>query len=80
MNNIPWYVARKGIHIGYAYIDQEPTQFGFICEIDTEDLEELKDYAVLQRHYEEEAVEFLDWSDIVKLILIELDFRNAKMV
>lgn len=76
--NIPWNVARKVIHIGYDYIAEEPSQFDFISEIDSNDLGELYAHAILRRHYGEELIDApCDWSDLIKLIMVELEYRGT---
>lgn len=80
MNNnylIPWNVVRNVAHLGYDYVLDEPSQFDFISEIPDDELEELLTYATLQRHEDYEYEEGpSEWTDIIKLIRIELDFRT----
>jgi len=80
-DNVPWNVVRDVVHLGYDYVLGEPSQFDFISEIPDNDLEELKVYAELQRHYEEDYDDGPgDWTDIVKLICIEIDFRESMLI
>lgn len=75
--NIPWNVVRDVIHLGYDYVKGEAEQYDFISEIPIKDLRNLKIHAELQRHYNEEYNDGPgDWTDIVKLILLEITYRE----
>lgn len=76
--NMPWEIARKVIHIGYDYDeDNIPSQYGFLCEISDEDLNTLNKHAVLQRHYDNvKTDDLIDWSDLIKIVVIEQEFRS----
>lgn len=75
--NVPWGVVRNAIHLGYDYIEEEPSQFDFISQIPTVDLKQLYNHAILRRHYENELIDALyDWSDLIKFIMIELNYRE----
>jgi len=77
--NVPWNVVRDVIHLGYDYVLEEPSQFDFISQIPDEDLEELKIYTELQRHYKVDYEEGpSDWTDIMKLIALEITFREEQ--
>lgn len=79
--NVPWDVARKVIHIGYDYIAEEPSQFDFIFQITTDDLRTLYNHAILRRHYGEKLIDApCEWSDLIKLIMVELDYREATTI
>lgn len=76
---IPWSVAREGIHLGYEYIQNEPHQFDYICNLDDDDLVLLESHVLLQRHYNIDTPKGeLDWSTIYKLILIEKSYRQKQ--
>lgn len=75
--NVPWSAVRDLIHLGYDYIDSQPSQFDFMSEISDEDLSDLLDYASLLRHYDEDYKESnSDWGTIIKLICVEQDYRD----
>lgn len=75
---VPWSVVREGIHLAYEYIQGEPHQFDYICNLSDDDLLLLESHVLLQRHYEIDAPKGdLDWSTIYKLILIEQDYRKG---
>ena len=74
--NVPWTAVRNVVHLEYDYLCDEASQFDFISEIPDSELQELKEYATLQRHYDKEYEHGpCEWSDIIKLICIEQDWR-----
>ena len=76
--NVPWNVVRDVVHLGYDYVLGEPSQFDFISDIPNEELEELRKYAELERHYDHKYPDGpSDWTDIVKLIVVEQEYRSG---
>lgn len=75
---IPWSVARLGIFVPYDYVEDEPMDFTFISSIPTDELKELEIYCRLQIQYDtpKPKHELLDWGDLLRLILIEKDYRE----
>ena len=75
---VPWSVARNGVFIPYDYKDDEPYDFTFISSIDNKDLKELEIYCRLQIQYgtPKPKHELLDWSDLLKFVLVEMEFRG----
>ena len=79
--NVPWSVVRKTVHLGYDYIFDEPAQFDFICNIPLKELSDLYTYSLVQKQYLEKKkfykpINEIDWSDQVKLLVVELQFRE----
>jgi hypothetical protein len=75
--NVPWSAVRKFIHIGYDYVQEEPSQYDFISQIPSSDLKELYNHAILRRHYGDEFIDApYDWSELIKLLMTELEYRE----
>lgn len=74
---VPWDSVRNGIHLAYNYVEDIPQDFGFISAIEDEDLENLETYCRLQIQYNTPVLKNeLDWGDILRFILIEIEYRE----
>ena len=74
---VPWSEVRKAIHLPYNYVQDIPQDFDFISLIEDEDLKDLEVYCRLQIQYENESSDNeLDWSDILRFILVEQSYRK----
>jgi len=76
---VPWSVVRWGIHVAYDYYNQAPQQFEYLAKIEDEDLIELETYCRLQINYDTPSLDTeLDWSDTLKFVLIEREYRQSQ--
>lgn len=77
--NVPWSAVRGGIHLAYDYYKDEPQQFDYLANMNIKDLQELETYCRLQINYNSPCrEEELSWDDILRLVLIELCYKQSQ--
>jgi len=80
--SIQWEIVREAIHLAYDYnINNCPTQWDYISNLTTEDLNFLLDFYRLQKYTKRINTETtLSWQELQKLIELELNYRDINIV
>lgn len=75
--SVKWVIAREVIHLAYDYNNGGPTQWDYISNLDSEDLDSLLDFYELQKYTKKVNTEnALNWHEVKQLVKSEIKYRE----